>query len=368
MRMSGDEGVWGHCSLRPLVPRCDWRRSEQEELGTDDTSSTRDTTAAATARATPPQHSHTHTHWRTHSTPLLLHARNTPIIHRRCCSYSKERDFAPSPLPCSSRSRHSHMQLHTTLKGRIGFLPLLLLSLLSTVLLTPSAVQGSSDTERRRERETLHCARSNLLAFRCLRSEIFRSSALAAAHSLNSLLPSVVSVLCCLLLLLLLSSAGDDSTISDQIYTSYINQGYCVRLTTQDSWVGCGLPADGTTGRIRLAQDMEQIKALVADPPSYDVALLMDQSLFSRTNVRLLAGALQLAGIMLLPTDSSATSGPNPPAGGSLLLPPLRKSSLTSLLPPRSPSPRTAARCSTTPTRGIPWATAWCRSDSNSPS
>lgn len=112
-----------------------------------------------------------------------------------------------------------------------------------------------------------------------------------------------------------LSVSGGDS-LESEIYTSALNQGYCVRVTNQTGWIGCGLPSGGLSGTIRLVADQSSLTSLLNNPPTDRLALLLSPTLFTMSNMVAISNTLNVAGVMVLPTDSSATSGPIPPPGG----------------------------------------------------
>jgi hypothetical protein len=107
---------------------------------------------------------------------------------------------------------------------------------------------------------------------------------------------------------------ADDPAIDRQIYTSYVNSGYCIRLTHQNDVVGCSTPYDGVSGRIRLAQDQASLDALFADPPGNSLAILLAQSLMTNANLVAMREKLDVAGVMVLPTSTTAV--PTAPASG----------------------------------------------------
>lgn len=149
---------------------------------------------------------------------------------------------------------------------------------------------------------------------------------------------SFVLVAACLACMVCVTSCAD-STLTRQIYTTYVNQGYCVRLADQTGVIGCGLPKDGLSGRIRSALDAASLASLVAENPSDRVSLLLGAGLLTRDTLDAIS-ALDIAGIMLMPTDTSETSGPVPPAGG--YSPATRSPQLLPYIPPSAAIPEAA--------------------------
>jgi len=135
---------------------------------------------------------------------------------------------------------------------------------------------------------------------------------------MRSLVAVALYIACVLLLLAPLSTHAAEGNIDKHIYTHYSNEGYCVRLLHQTGWIGCGLPKGGLHGRLRLALDDAAVAALVASPPSYPVALVIDPTMLRGPLVQTLQSTpgLEVVGIMLTPSPmmSPGSQTPVPPA------------------------------------------------------